>query len=222
MSIAHHPQFQNEPLRSFGNAVEAALHRLHRSGLQVDLDDARQEAWVAVLESSRRYQPGLGRAFSFAHTTAKRAAFNYATRASSPLKLSKHLVESGADVVRERYGHGRAVALDAQKDPDRLRLPVQDPGPEARALDAEARWLRGQLEARGRKTALKRCARGLSASRRRAIRAVLEGSTIAEAAAASRTTTQALSVALRAFVERVRSDVYCAGVAVRLAQLEDR
>lgn len=218
MSIAHRPQFQAEPFRSFGQAVEAALTRLYRSGLNVDFDDARQEAWAAVLECSRRYNPDQGRAYSYAHTAAKRAVFNYATRSSTLLKLSKHLVESGGSAVRERYG--KAVYLDAKPDPDRVRLPVSDLGPEEAALEAEAQKLRARLVRQGQRLALQRCARGMGVRQRRAVKAVLLGATLDEAAVRSRLTAQAVSSALRAFIERVRADVYCAGLPVQMAQLE--
>lgn len=211
------PEFTQEPMRSFAQAVDAAIGRLHRSGLPVDLDDARQEAWLAVLESAQRFSPAHGRAFSYAHTTAKRAAFNYATWTRSPLKLSKQLIESGGDLVAERWN--RRVELDSKPDPDRF-VPAGDPGPEINAMESENDRLRAALLKHGREMALKRCAGTLPPKQRKAVRLVLWGENPADASRLAGVTNTALGAALRAFTENVRSDVYCAGLASQMASIE--
>ncbi len=230
MSIAQ-AEPTKEPFRSIHRAVESAIFSLAKKGMPVDIDDARQEAWASCLAALDRYKPEKGRLYSYAHTIAKRAAYNHATWSSSPLTLSRVLIESGGRVVQDRYS--RALSLETRSGPVddgqpqnlldmalTMGLPTSDRDPEREAHQARVDRARAVLRRVGVRLALKRCTQGMGRKIRLGLGLMLAGSTLHEAAQDVRVEPTRLRSSLGEFVRQARGDLALASIAAKLEKLE--
>ena len=202
-------QPESQTYKTIERAINSAIGRLNRSGMPFSHEDARQQAWLAVLESWQRYIPGRGGEFSYAYTIAKRVTANYATWASVPVTLSKKAIEGGGatlDPLRRVTG---ADVLDRTGGED---------WPEKASLKAEVSAQRGTLLRRGRRR-LDRFLMTMPAKESAMIRLVLdEGVTPKEAA--QRVGLRVWHPAIRRIVTMAHEDLEVNNVSVKLTQLE--
>ncbi len=203
-------QPESPTYKTIERAINSAIGRLNRSGMPFSHEDARQQAWLAILESWQRYVPDRGGEFSYAYTIAKRVTANYATWASVPVTLSKKAIEGGGATLDPLRKVTSADVLERSGGGDR--------GPERASLKAEIAAQRSTLLRRGRRQ-LDRFLMVMPPKESAMIRLVLDEG-IPPKEAAQRVGLRIWHPAIRRIVTMAHEDLEVNTVSVKLSRLE--
>lgn len=204
-------QPESQTYKTIERAINSAIGRLNRSGMPFSHEDARQQAWLAILESWQRYVPDRGGEFSYAYTIAKRVTANYATWASVPVTLSKKAIEGGGATLDPLRKVTSADGLE--------RISTQaDRSPERESLKKEIAIQRNTLLRRGRRQ-LDRFLMVMPPKESAMIRLVLDEG-IPPKEAAQRVGLRIWHPAIRRIVTMAHEDLEVNTVSVKLARLE--